>query len=274
MVKDEVSMTASMLASTASAAILLAIGFVELPRLRGQQSIPKFQVDSVRLNRSGIARYNVNASGNRFAATNYSLFALVEWAYDMEDFRISGGPPWVKSSRFDIVAESEGAPSMTQFRVMLQPPLADRFGLKIHRGTKKMPVYELRVAKGGSKLKEGKCIGTPSPANPCGGTSGSSRGTLFGRAASVPVLAKALSGILSRPVLDKAKLGGEYDFDLTYTPDETFRHGPGDPDDPASDINAPSIFTAVQEQLGLTLKSAKGLIDVLVIDHAELPAEN
>jgi len=231
-------------------------------------------VASVRPNKSGIARYDVHPQGGRFTANNISLFALVQWAYDIEDFRISGGPAWIKSSRFDVAAESEGTPSIAQFRVMLQPLLADRFHLKVHKQKKVLPVYELLVAKGGSKLKEGKCVGTPSPANPCGGTSGSSRGTLIGRAASVQVLAQALSGILSRPVLDKTKLGGEYDFDLTYTPDETLRHGPGDPDAPAASIDTPSIFTAVQEQLGLRLKPAKAPVDLLVIDHAELPAEN
>jgi uncharacterized protein (TIGR03435 family) len=75
-------------------------------------------------------------------------------------------------------------------------------------------------------------------------------------------------------VLDKTMLQGEYDFDLTWIPDETFSRGPGDPDGPAADPNGPSIFTALQEQLGLTLKPAKGLVDVLVIDRAELPKEN
>jgi uncharacterized protein (TIGR03435 family) len=87
-------------------------------------------------------------------------------------------------------------------------------------------------------------------------------------------MAKDLSGVLSRVVLDKTMLRGEYDFDLTWTPDETFAPGPGDPDAPAVDPNGPSIFTALQEQLGLTLKPAKGLVDVLVIDRAELPDEN
>jgi uncharacterized protein (TIGR03435 family) len=192
----------------------------------------------------------------------------------MEDFRISGGPAWMKSDRFDIAAESGGSPSIAQLRLMLQPLLADRFHLQLHRQTKELPVYELSLAKGGSKLKEGRCVGTPSPANPCGGTSGSTRGTLIGRAVSVQTMAKDLSGVLGQVVLDKTMFRGEYDFDLTWTPDETFARGPGDADAPAADPNGPSIFTALQEQLGLTLRSAKGLVDVLVIDRAELPDEN
>jgi uncharacterized protein (TIGR03435 family) len=250
--------------------VLLALGSVCAARLSAQH----FDVASVRPNKSGLPRYGFSPQGNRFTATNVNLLALIEWAYEMEDFRISGGPAWMKSDRFDIAAESEGTPSLAQLRLMLQPLLADRFHLQVHRQTKVLPVYELSVAKVGSKLKEGRCIGTPSPANPCGGTSGSTRGTLIGRAVSLQTVAKDLSGVLSRVVLDKTMLRGEYDFDLTWIPDETFARGPGDPDVPTADPNGPSIFTALQEQLGLTLKPAKGLVDVLVIDRAELPDEN
>jgi uncharacterized protein (TIGR03435 family) len=180
----------------------------------------------------------------------------------------------MKSDRFDIAAESEAPRSIAQLRLMLQPLRADRFHLQVQRQTKELPVYELSVAKGGSKLKQCRCIGTPRPANPCGGTSGSTRGTLIGRAVSAQTMAKDLSGVLGRVVLDKTMLRGEYDFDLTWTPDETFFRGPGDPDAPAADPNGPSIFTALQEQLGLTLKPAKGLVDVLVIDRAEPPDGN
>ncbi|HEY6339940.1 MAG TPA: TIGR03435 family protein [Bryobacteraceae bacterium] len=251
-------------------AVLLVLGSMGAAQLPAQQ----FDVASVRANKSGVPRYGFSPQGNRFTATNVSLFALIQWAYEMEDFRISGAPAWMKSDHFDIAAESEGTPSIAQLRLMLQPLLADRFHLQLQRQTKELPVYELSVAKGGSKLKEGRCTGAPSPANPCGGTSGSTRGTLIGRAVSMQTMAKDLSGVLSRVVLDKTMLRGEYDFDLTWTPDETFSHGPGDPDAPAADSNGPSIFTALQEQLGLTLKPAKGLVDVLVIDRAEPPKEN
>jgi uncharacterized protein (TIGR03435 family) len=247
---------------------------VLLTPLQAQQTAAKFEVASVRPNKTGIRGSRFNPQGNRLTATNVSLFLLIEWAYEMEDFRISGGPAWMKSDRFDIAAESEGTPTIAQLRLMLQPLLADRFHLQVHRQTRELPVYELSVAKGGSKLKEGRCIGAPGPANPCGGTSGSTRGTLIGRAVSAQTIAKDLSGVLGRVVLDKTMLRGEYDFDLTWTPDETFARGPGDPDAPAADPNGPSIFTALQEQLGLTLKAARGHVDVLVIDRAELPEEN
>jgi uncharacterized protein (TIGR03435 family) len=231
-----------------------------------------FEVASVRPNKSGDAKYSINPKGDRFAASNISLFSLVRWAYDVEAFRISGAPSWFGSDRFDVEAKSDGTPSMEQFRLMLQPLLAEQFGLRLHRETRQGPVYELVAAKGGAKLKAGKCQGTPSPGNPCGGFSGSARGSLIGREDSLADFAKNLSSILDRPVMDKTGLAGTYDFDLTWTPDEIARQGPGDPDGPAVDPNGPSFFTALEEQLGLRLEPTKGPVEFLVIDSAARPA--
>ncbi|MEP6962580.1 MAG: TIGR03435 family protein [Acidobacteriota bacterium] len=253
----------------------LVVSIADTEAIRAQQAASsKFEVTSVKPNKSGVRRYDINPKGNRFVATNVSLWVLVEWAYQMEEFRISGGPAWLKSDRFDIEANAEKNVSMEQFRVLLQPLLADRFHVQLHRETKEFPIYNLAVAKGGPKLKAAQCVGTPSPANPCGGFSGTSRGTLVGRAASIAAFATTLSGILGRSVRDNTALKGMYDFDLSWTPDETARQGTGDPDAPPADINGPSFFTAVQEQLGLKLESAKGPVEVLMIDHAEQPAEN
>jgi uncharacterized protein (TIGR03435 family) len=236
----------------------------------GQQ--PSFEVASVRPNKSGGPRYSINPKGDRFTATNISVFSLLQWAYDVEAFRISGAPSWFGSDRFDVEGKAEGVPSMAQFRLMLQPLLADQFRLKLHRDTKQGPVYELVVARGGPKLKPAKCVGTPSPGNPCGGFTGSPRGSLMGRADTLPEFAKQLSAILDRPVVNKTGLGDAYDFDLIWTPDEIARQGPGDPDAPAVDPAGPSFFTAVEEQLGLRLLSAKGPVDFLVIDSVARPA--
>lgn len=253
---------------------LIFAAFSALLPVVAQQTTARFEVASIRLNRSGEPRYGVSPKGSRFTATNMNLFALVQWAYEMEDFRVSGGPPWLKSDRFDIAAEAAGAQSIAQFRWLLQQLLRDRFQLEVHRQSKELAIYELAVAKGGVKLKEARCVGTPGPTNPCGGTTGSNRGNLVGRAVPMATLAKDLSGMLGRPVLDKTVLKGEYDFNLTWTPDETSGRGPGDPDAPPPISDGPSLFTAMQEQLGLTLRSGKGVIDVLVIDRAEFPTEN
>jgi uncharacterized protein (TIGR03435 family) len=233
---------------------------------------PSFEVASVRLNQSGERRYSIGPKGDRFSATNIRLCDLVTWAYDLEAFQITGGPSWFSSDRFDVEAKAEGASSVGQFRLMLRPLLAQRFALRVHREARQGPVYALVVAKGGPKLKAAQCVGIPSPLNPCGGFSGSLRGSLIGRADSLAEFVKPLSSILGRPVVDKTGLGGIYDFDLNWTPDEMARPGPGDPDAPAVDPNGPSFFAALQEQLGLRLESAKGAVEVLVIDNAARPS--
>jgi uncharacterized protein (TIGR03435 family) len=117
--------------------------------LIAQETVAKFEVASIHLNKSGESRYGVSPKGNRFTATNMTLFSLVQWAYEMEDFRISGGPPWLKSDRFDIAADAAGAQSIARFRLLLQHLLQDRFQLEVHRQSKELAIYELTVSKGG-----------------------------------------------------------------------------------------------------------------------------
>jgi uncharacterized protein (TIGR03435 family) len=164
--------------------------------------------------------------------------------------------------------------------------LADRFKLKIHTETKQLPVYELVAPKGGSKLKEATAGDTY--ANGIKGLDGVGRGGLMrvGRgqltAQAVPItsLANMLSQQLQRTVLDKTGLTGKYDLELNWTPDQgsdpMFKGAEGSPQrgDAAPDSSGPSIFTALQEQLGLKLQSAKGPVETLVIDHVEMPSEN
>jgi uncharacterized protein (TIGR03435 family) len=198
------------------------IGGSVAPRLIAFAQQPAFEVVSVRPNKSGsggaTGPYRV---GSRVIGTNVSLEMLLERAYRIFPFQISGGPSWANSDRFDVEGKAEGNPTREQFMLMLQSLLADRFKLAIHRETKEMPVYELTVAKGGVKFKEGKCVGEPGPSNPCGGVSGSRRGMLIGRVTSVADVAESLSGTLGRVVVDKTGLTGNYDFDLHWTPDES-----------------------------------------------------
>jgi uncharacterized protein (TIGR03435 family) len=126
------------------------------------------------------------------------------------------------------------------------------------------------AAKSGPKLKEAACVGQPSFDNLCGGFR-MAPGGLMGRVVSTAQLAGDLSRLLSRTVLDRTDMTGKYDLDLKWTPDErTLR----DPNVPPPDPNGPSIFTALQEQLGLELKSTKGPVEMLVIDHIEKPDPN
>ena len=178
-------------------------------------------------------------------------------------------------------------------RRKVQSLLADRFKLTLHRETKEFPVYALMIAKNGSKLQE--VADTPlesGPPDPKGAPDGPrkgmkgirmDRGEVSGQGATISLLAEVLSNQVGRTVLDKTGLKGHYDFTLKWTPDESqgaMIKGPGDGGPgtgnapPPPDASGPSIFTAVQEQLGLKLESQKGPVEILVIDHVERPSEN
>jgi len=213
-------------------------------------------------------------AGGRFTATGTVKY-LIQYAYGVQDFQITGVPGWLASERYDIVAKAETSANADQIKLMLQSLLAERFRLMLHRETRQLPVYALVVGKNGSKLHESstKDIGPKGPGWSMG------RGQLSARMSPISVLTALLSQQLGRTVLDKTGLKGAYDFKLEWTPDEGPR-GMGLPaDDPKGEppsvaAPGPSIFTALQEQLGLTLKSEKGPVQVLVVDHVERPTEN
>src|SRR5215471_17230224 len=175
---------------------------------------------------------------------------LMTQAYRVRDFQISGGPDWLVTDRWNLEAHAEDVPSMD---IVLQSLLEDRFQLKIHRESKDMPIYELSIAKGGAKIKLSAppTFRRPEPGKPpeprhLVRTSGNS---LIGNAVSITNLAAALGGLLGRIVVDKTGLQGLYDLELKWEADTATS---------PSDDSGPSIFTAIQEQLGLKLESARG----------------
>ena len=263
-------------AGFAALAVPLGIGMLNAPRLRAQeQPRLKFEVASVKPNKShGLWRNGLN--GNRFTMTNAPLLRMIQVAYNVPDFQITGGPSWIHSDAFDLEGRAADGVSLTAelVRPMLQSLLEDRFGLKIHRETKELPAYELRVVKGGIKFKEGVCAGQPGPDNPCGGTRLATRGMMMGREVEMAGVTATFTSYLSRTVIDKTGLTGKYNIDLTWTPDETMPHGPGDAGQPPTDPNGPSFFSALQEQLGLRLDSVKAPAQMVVIDEAKAPAGN
>ncbi|MBZ5576437.1 MAG: TIGR03435 family protein [Acidobacteriia bacterium] len=231
--------------------------------------------------------------GGGVRMTNVTLRILLAQAYDVRDFQISGGPGWMASDRFDITAKTDrstGADApppdprqiseaqmktfQEQLRERLRGLLAERFRLTAHRETKDAPVYALLVAKNGSKLQEAK------EGSPTSGRMMMGRAQITGDGVKLQLLAQVLSNQLGRPVLDKTELTGNYDFKLTWTPDPGQGGGPFGPPPPGveppppPDPNGPSLFTAVQEQLGLRLESQKGPVDMIVVDRAEKPSEN
>ena len=219
----------------------------------------------------------------------------VQMAYGVNSYQVSGGPGWIGSARYDIAAKAMGYEAGDKFggtdestltdgqrrsrgelmRGMLLTLLAERFQLKVHRETKDLPVYVLAVAKGGSKLKDGGLTSDVSGGLRLGS------GFLAGTQETVPFLVRALSQILGRPILDRTGLNGKYDFELKWTPDQSSGSNalgeplvPAGPGAQAVDPNSVTIFTAIQEQLGLRLDSTKGPVEVVAIDHVEKASAN
>jgi uncharacterized protein (TIGR03435 family) len=263
------------------------------PDVTADVKVPAFDVVSVKPNKSDSGMVRIMGKPDGYAASNVSLKMLIQGAYGIREDLISGAPSWADSARFDIDAKVAGSDvdalkklSPEQRRLILRPLLADRFKLKVHTETKQLPVYELVLAKDGSKLKEANPGDTY--ANGIKGPDGVSRGGMMRvgpgqlTAQAVPMtnLANMLSQQLRRTVLDKTGLTGKYDIELNWAPDQGADPMFKGPDgslpkaDAAPDSSGPSIFTALQEQLGLKLQSAKGPVETLVIDHVEMPSEN
>lgn len=247
-------------------------------------SEPAFEVTSVKPNRSGLSNSgSTTRAGGGYVGTNLTLHQLVTEAYRLRPFQVIGGPGWIKIDRFDINAR---APEGTTGRPdpMLRTLLADRFKLRVHTETKEQQVYALVVARPdgriGPKLTPATqdCAtpardGGPGPVasttrSPCGmnvNTSGTS-GTLTGIGQPLSRLATALSGFaVDTSVIDRTGLTGNFDIELQWTPDN-LRSAAA-----AAGGDGPSLFTALQEQLGLKLESARGPVEYLVIDSAEQP---
>jgi len=201
--------------------------------------------------------------GDRFSASNITLLALMQWAYSMPERQILDGPSWLGSTRFDIQGTTDtdrikgfnGEQDRDLKRRMVQALLADRFQLKLHQETRTLPAYDLILAKGGSKLQ---------PTKSTGKSIGTGRTHFNGEGLTMTSIAEELSLITGRVVVDRTNLADRYDLKLEWTADDA----------PASDNSAPSLFTAIQEQLGLKLEPAKEPVPVLVIDHVDLPTAN
>jgi len=225
---------------------------------------PAFEVASVKRAEGGgppgdIAR-NMDSSPGHFAMRNVPLRYAIEWAYDLKDYEISG-PDWIKADeRYDIIANSPGA-SEAQMRQMLQTLLVQRFQMKLHRETRELPVYVLILGKGAPKFKE-------AAADEETGLGGGATGAKFLHQ-PISRFTFLLTRRMDRPVLDLTGLKGFYDF----TVDLSGLGFNGQP--PAVDTDGPSIFTAVQNDLGLKLEARKQPIEILVLDSVnKAPIEN
>ena len=267
---------------------------------------PAFEVASIKPNTSADNRIGIGLQpGGRFTATGATLRLLVRQAFRVQDFQVSGGPAWAGVDRYDIEAKApEGPITPNEIAPMIQSMLEERFKLKFHREMRELPVYELVVGRDGSKLQQSKdangqplvalpprgagprgappAPGPPTPGSPVPqGSIRFLRGEVMASAIPVTQFATVLSQQLGRPVVDKTGITGLYDFRLEFTPEVGQGGGPFGPagiapagPPPAADLTGPSIFTAVQEQLGLRLESTRAPVEVIVIDSAEKPTEN
>ena len=290
------------LRAMAAVAEAVVFGLVCATQILAQSTPPTFEVVSIKPNRGGTGNVMIRmAPGGRFVAENITVKFLLQESYGVKESQISGAPGWLDSEHYDIEAKPEDSPAdqdrkltpeerHAQLMLMLQSMLADRFKLTLHHDTKEMEVYALVVAKNGPKLHEAAVtppdsapaeLPKPGGPPPKGGIWMTGRGQLNVTGANLGMFANVLSMQLGRIVLDKTGLKGNYEFTLKWTPDEgqgqMFRGaGDGQPRDaaPPPDASGPTIFTAVQEQLGLKLESQKGPVDTLVIDHVDRPSEN
>lgn len=221
---------------------------------------PAFEVVSVHRNVAG-GDATTDMTGGRVTLKNASLRTLIRTGYDLQNFQFAGSPGWLDSDTYDITAITPGhaALSQDQYRAMVRSMLADRFGLGVHWETHQGDVYALVIAKNGPKLK---LTNTPK-ADPGLNTNLSSHlGRMVAVNAPVTYLSSVLANKLSRPVLDRTGLAGSYNWTLVWDTD------------PEADSTNPSVFTAVQEQLGLKLDPQKAPVRMLVIDSVRHPSEN
>jgi uncharacterized protein (TIGR03435 family) len=239
---------------------------------------PSFEVAAVKLSEPNDRPWSLTIQpGGRLTVTNIALNTLIGYAYSAREHQVAGGPRWLDSVKYDIDAKPDSAFRLppgplspandAPIRMMMQSLLAERFKLVVHRGTKELPVYKLVLAKEGSKLNEA----TDSAVISRGGSMSGGRGLIRSQAAQMPLLVSMLERTLGRSVIDKTGLTGKYDFELKWTPESAPRV---EVPDAAPSAEGPTLFTALQEQLGLKLESTKGPVEIIVIDHVEKPDAN
>jgi uncharacterized protein (TIGR03435 family) len=270
--------------AVACLATAVAHGQAPAPAPSAQAATPTYDVVSIKQNKSGSGGMSISGETNSFKGTNLSLTMLLINCYPVRDDLISGLPTWARSAHFDIYAKMlnpdiEAMNQLTgeQRKAMLLAILKDRFHLQAHLETKTLPVFDLTVAKGGPKFTGATGADTHAAMVKNGLTTGGSmlvnNGELTANAVPLSSLTYSLSGEVGRTIIDKTGLTGKYDFELKWTPERAAASGAdnGQTDDQNS---ASSLFTALQEQLGLKLQSSKGPVETLVVDHVEMPSEN
>lgn len=245
------------------------------PKAMAADAVPKFEVITVKPSDPSRPGKLFTIRGRQIMTINTTMNDLVTFAYGLHVKQLVNAPDWFATDKFDLtgVPDTEGRPNAEQFRMLIQSALTDRFKLTFHHDQKELSVYALTVAKGGPKMT----VTIHQPNDP--------RNFLFRGLGQLMVtnstmkdFCKGMQGaVMDRPVVDHTGLTDRYDFNLNWTPDDSqfASFGPRPPTQPKDDPNAPpSLYTAIQEQLGLKLEATKATADVFVIDHVEKPAAN
>ena len=272
------------------AALFSTLVVVSMLAVVGSSQAPlTFDVASIKPNNSGEARQGVRfyPPSDRVIVTNMTLRRLIQDAYQLQNDEVAGGPGWIDSDHFDIVANGDGSHSPQEKWLMIRALILERFKLVVHKETRELPIYALVTSKGdgtlGPKLRRSDtdCAPprTPPPPGPPDRNRPNQCGALYSAPGSVNFrgvlmedLARfGLSSRVGRTVVNRTGLAGRYDLDLEFSPTGPLQASPDAAD--AGGATGPSVFTALQEQLGLKLQAEKGPIDVLVVDRAEHPVE-
>ena len=274
----------------------------QAPQTDSTLPAPSFEITSVKRDTSETTSIRFGGPDiSRFIATNVSAKSLIQFAYDVRNFELSGGPSWIDTEKFDVDGKVEDSlaqqlralpqtEQQNQVRKMLQALLTERFKLKVRHEMKDLPIFALVVAKGGPKLREvpppDPRTAAPLPELPHPGAPGvppgevefsmwgDGKASFTGAAATMANLARLLAIPTGRHVDDRTGLRGAYDFVLSYTMDSSLGTVYLREPDAPPQASGTSIFTAIQEQLGLKLESAKGPVDTIVIDDIQEPTPN
>ena len=261
-----------LLVGIAAASVTLVAQTPANPAAQTPSLSPTFDVVSIKRNITGGRESMVAHPGGRLTATNLPLRSLIRATYQLQDDQIHGGPEWISTERFDIEAKAEADTPLTQLGPMLIALLVERFKLAVHSEQRELPIFALVSLRGNGQrapgLRDTACsvaldvdLSRPQTERCANVSQGRGRLTLRGMPLSQLLL--FLGPAVNRTIVDQTTLDGRYDIDLTWTPELS-----------STAPETVSIFTALQEQLGLKLESTKGLVEVLVIDHVEPPTEN
>lgn len=238
----------------------------EALRVMPPNAAPEFEVAAIRPTAPNWSRSGFHMEGRRVTCDNQRASDIISFAYNIDLRQIVNGPEWIWKTKYTVngTPNIAGTPDLKQMRGMYKSLLASRFHLALHRGTKVLPVYVLKVGRQGPKLA--KSLAAPDGVPDQTFTSDNSRLVVLRETnATMADFAGMLDWTLDRPVIDETGLGGGFDFVLKWTPGNA----------PVTNLNAPpDIFTAIQEQIGLKLQATKSPAPVLVIDHIERPSGN